>query len=86
MRKWYLIEDCTTSRAAVYHTELRSADKAGAVAEGIEIWSGLTRKDREDREAVFVISAEADEHGDPGFDSAEDWTDIWEEIRKEAEE
>lgn len=75
-KKWYLLEDCTRSRAQVYHTELKSADKEGALREAVAIWNSLTDYDKSQREAVYIFRSRLDEYGDPDFDQSTDFTDV----------
>lgn len=76
MKKWFLIEDCTTSRAALYHTELKATRKADAVQEGLHAFLSLTEHDRKDRESVFVCKADVDEYGDPDLETAQHLVEI----------
>lgn len=74
--KWYLIEDCTTSRAAMFNTELKAETMDDAVREGLAIYDALTEHDQKEREAVFVAYAEPDEYGDPDLDKTEAVIDL----------
>lgn len=71
-RKWYLIEDCSTSRSQVFHTELKATNKKDAIREAVEIWNALSDYDKEQRESVYIFRSTPNEYGDPDFDKSTD--------------
>lgn len=56
---WYLIDDCTTSRAAIFEEAL-AENKTSATMKAFTEWAALTKQDRKDREAFYI----KDEYGD----------------------
>lgn len=75
MKKLYMVEDCTSTRSAVYDTPLSASDSATqAFCAAVTLFSRLTDHDQEDRDNVYVGYADTDDDGCVDYNTM---TDIW---------
>ena len=61
-KKWYLIDDCTASKAQVFEEEL-SDDKEMAIRLATAEWNRLSQRDQKIRGAFYIGYAASDEYG-----------------------
>ena len=74
MKHWYYIEDCTSTRSAVYDEILPAVDATEAFIAAVNRFTGLTRHDQEQRDEAYVGYADTDEDGCVDYNTM---TDIW---------
>lgn len=74
MKRWFFIEDCTSSRSEVYNTPLVAENATEAFIKASVIWDRLTPSDRSKRDEAYIGYAETDEHCFPDYDSM---TETW---------
>ena len=74
MKRWFFIEDCTSSRSEVYNTPLVAENATEAFIKASVIWDHLTESDKSKRDEAYIGYAETDENCFPDYDSM---TDIW---------
>lgn len=60
MKKWYIIDDITTKRAAIYETLLHAETKEEAEKEALATWEALSDHDKRDRDAFYIALADPD--------------------------
>lgn len=76
MKKWYVIDDCTTKRASIYETELKAETKEQAIDEAASIWESFTDGDKADRDEFYIIHAEKTEDGCIDYDSSDGYQNM----------
>lgn len=54
MKKWIIIDDCTSTRAAIFETVLGAKTQEEAESAARLEWDRLTKRDKDDRDAFFV--------------------------------
>ena len=81
MRKWYLIDDCISSKAEVFETELKATVKNEAIQEAKEIYNRLSDHDKKLRDEFYIGHFETDEDGNLNYDTMIDYVDIVKEVK-----
>ena len=76
MKKWVIIDDCTSKKAAVYDETCKDQTKEGAYAEAKSKWEALTPYDQRQRDAFYVALTGFDEDGCIDYDSMTDVLNI----------
>lgn len=61
MKKYCIIDNCETRRAAQYEEQFDTREEALEAAESE--WSRLTKHDKNDRDEYYVAECEVDEDG-----------------------
>lgn len=74
---WFLIEDCTSKRSAVYETLLNADNADEAIEEADCIFGRLTVRDKRDRDDVYIIKADLDEDGCIDYNTADNYMQLW---------
>jgi len=59
--KWYIIDDCTTKKGAIYTEEIHGDPREALTA----AWDALTEHDKAARDSFFAALCETDEDGSP---------------------
>lgn len=72
MKKWYLIDDCTTKKGAVFTEELGADTREEARATIYETWNALTTHDQSLRDSYTAVYADLDEDGGVDYESITD--------------
>lgn len=70
MKKWFLIDDCTTSSATINEIQLTASTKDEAIAEARNKWWKLSDYDRNRRDAYYICKVEMNENETINFDTA----------------
>ena len=70
---WYMIEDCTSSRASIYDTKLNAETKEEAIREARIILEKMSDFDKSKMDDCYIILADTDESGFVDFDSEADF-------------
>ena len=72
MKRWYYIEDCTSSRSEIYSEILTAETATAAFIEAAGKWARLTRSDWMKRDEAYIGYADTDENGCMDYDSMTD--------------
>lgn len=72
MEKWYLVDDCESSKAACFEEVLSAETQEDAITEARLVWDRLTLHDQRDRDEFFVGYADTDEDGCLDYDTMTD--------------
>lgn len=73
MKKWFLIDDCTTASATIDEAQLAANTKDEAIAEARIKWEKLSDHDRNRRDAYYICLAVMNEDGAIDLDTATDY-------------
>lgn len=60
---WYLVEDCTKTKSAIYQTPLKADKEIEALKEGEAIFKALSDYDQKQRGDVYICQAAMDDNG-----------------------
>lgn len=74
MKKWYIVDDCTTRRSSIYTEAINAENKEEAEKEARREWESLTKHDQSERDEFSIVLAEQDEDGEL------DWENILDEV------
>lgn len=72
MRKWFLIDDCTTAKGAVFEEPMAAATREEAAEELRRAWDRLSKADQKARDSFRAVLAEADEDGNVDYETVTD--------------
>lgn len=72
MKRWYFIEDCTSSRSEVCDEILPADTATEAFVEASRKWNALTESDRTKRDEAYIGYADTDENGCVDYDTMTD--------------
>ena len=87
MKKWYLIDDCTTKRAGMFTEDLDTEDRDTAIEKALSEWTLLNAADHRARDAFYIAFGEWNEDlEDVDFDTITKSVDIISEWKKREEE
>lgn len=78
---YFLIEDCTSKRSAVFETMLKADSIDAATEEAERIFGGMTVHDKRERDEVYIIKADLDEDGCIDYTEASEYTPLWERVK-----
>lgn len=78
MTKYFISDDLTTRRAICDFIALDADADTAAIREAADIWNGLTKSDKADRDTFSVCYGELNEDGAPegDYDEIADLTDL----------
>lgn len=60
---WYLVQDCTKTRSAIYQDRLDAKTEMQALKEGTAIFAALSKHDQGARGDVYICQAALDDNG-----------------------
>lgn len=60
---WYLVQDCTKAKSAIYQDRLEAKTEMQAIKEGTAIFAGLSKHDQDARGDVYICQAALDDNG-----------------------
>lgn len=60
-KNYYLVDDCTSTRGAIWNTKMIATNSMDAVKEMWREWGALTKHDQKDRDEFFCISGDEQE-------------------------
>lgn len=76
MRRWYVVDDRMTARAAVFEEMLKATTKEDAIRDGKKAWGLLTAREQAEADSFGVCTMEQGEDGTPDYSTMDDWVDI----------
>lgn len=73
MKNWYIIDDCTHSKSAVYDEIIKNCrSQADALHSTVSEWKSLAPSDRKSRDEFYIGYADTDEDGCVDYDTMTD--------------
>lgn len=71
MKKWFIVDDCTTKNGRIDTEKLETMDKNEAIELAQAAYTRLTTHDKRLRDAFYVAFAEEDEDGYMSFENGD---------------
>lgn len=74
MKKWYVVDDCISSKGETFTHPAESREQA--LEKALAEWDHLSEHDKEIRDAFYIGYADSDDDGCVDFETMTDITDI----------